>query len=149
MKFRGRWKKLSILLLAMLATLIVLQFPSPLKDYARLKQLHQRYEQLVPGMPVSQIADLLGQPDDFANGSATDVNGNKINTTAWEYRTHYDWDGIRTRWNHQSFIPYWISRVSPIKEWSLDDVLSIHVADGILIEKYREDDDNGLLFRTR
>lgn len=133
----------------MLVALIVLQFPSPFNDYSRLKKLHRHYEQLVPGMLIAQIVDLLGEPDGIESSSVTDSNGNKINTTAWQYRTHYDWDGIRTRWNNQSFVPYWISRISQIKDWALDDVLSIHVANGALIEKSREDDDNGLLFRTR
>ena len=78
-----------------------------------------------------------------------DESGSEVATIVWQCRTHYDWDGIRTRWNIQSFIPYWISRLSPGKSWSIDDLISIHVADDAVVATFQEDVDDGMLFRMR
>lgn len=118
-------------------------------DWARLQTLHENVPNLRLGHSAAKVVELIGHPDSIGNGTVLDEFGNEVPTTVWMYTTRFDWDGIRTRWNHQSLVPYWCSRVWPARTWSIDNVLTVHIADHAVVASSRADADDGLLFRTR
>lgn len=122
---------------------------SPRADLARLHVLHDSGAKLSPGDSATTVIQRIGRPDRIGTGEVVDATGEATSTTTWMYMTRYDWDGIRTRWNRQSLIPYWCSRIWPAKTPSVDDVLIIHLVDDVIFASSREDIDEGLLFRTR
>ena len=118
-------------------------------DYQRLNHLRTKAIQIKEGSTKIEVSHLLGDPDDIGTGETNERNGLRVKTSVWFYRTNFDWDGIRTRWNNHSLLPYWYSRLSPSRDQDVDDVVILHLANDIVVDVLLCDRDKSMLFRRR
>lgn len=128
----------STLLCMLVATLLV-------TDYRRTVRLRGNVGTLTTGTSEKDILNRLGLPDYVGTGSRADRSTGQMVTgyAVWTYCSAFDWDGHRSRWNDQSFIPYWMSRLNPTIDSGHDAVIELWLRNGKLdaIENSAEVDD--------
>ena len=103
-------------------------------DYRKTIRLRNQVVRFAIGTPENEIIASLGKPDSIGQGSRPDVETGEMvrGYTVWIYCSRFDWDGVRSRWNDASFIPYWFSRLSPIVDDDHDSVIELWIRNGKL-----------------
>jgi hypothetical protein len=117
----------STLLTILAATVLV-------ADYRRTLRLRDNVGTLETGTSENDILNVLGPPNSVGTGSRTDPSsGQTVSGYAvWTYCSNFDWDGQRSRWNDQTFIPYWMSRLNPTIDCEHDAVIELWLRNGKL-----------------
>lgn len=123
------WRTIGLFLAcASLLVLVVLAI-----DLLHLRRLRIGTQFLAAGEAESRILQHLGPASSIRKGSRIDSTGNSIGGyTVWIYCTSFDWNGIRSRWNETSLIPYWFSRINPAVDDHNDAVIVLWIRNGKL-----------------
>lgn len=96
-----------------------------LSDYRRTLFLREKLGSIRNGSSVDELTVVLGQPDAIWMQD----DGEAI----WIYCSYLDWDGVRSRWQKQSFFEYWRSRLNIRKDERHDCVIEVWVRGGEVV----------------
>ena len=125
------WRILALLVASVLLPIIAML----IIDYRKTIGLRSRVDSLPIGTPENELLAALGAPDAVSQGSLMfERNVTVHGYTVWTYCSRFDWDGIRSRWNDASFVPYWFSRLSPTVDRDHDAVIELWIRNGKLEE---------------
>jgi hypothetical protein len=95
-----------------------------LRDYRRTVFLRSQVRAIPLGSNSGEIVEILGQPDTIWRQPDSSV--------VLVYCSRFDWDGVRSRWDDQPFLEYWLTRLSGEIDEQRDSVIKLTMRDGVL-----------------